>query len=103
MTSAWDDPSDEVVVTTEAVASKRRAILRVRREIGAGGWQCYDDVEPLTKPVVLYKKDILLLDPTLSELKELPLNWEAIRETRLSSWVRSKIRAPKKWWQVWRA
>lgn len=88
--SAWDDPLDAVGVTSQAVAMKRQPILRVLHEEGPGGWQFYDDVEPLEGPIVLPKHEILRLDPSLAVIKDLPVGWEATRRSAKSPWVRTK-------------
>lgn len=90
LSSGWDDLLDPVAIITEAVASKRQPILRVTHEEGHGGWQFYDDAEPLTVPVVMSKDQFLALDPSLASLKDLPVGWEAIRENRSGKWLRSR-------------
>lgn len=87
----WDDPLDPIGITTEAVAKKRKPILRVVHDTGHGGWQFYDDAEPLKGPVVLPKVELLKLDASLSVIKDLPVGWEATRKNAKSPWVRSKI------------
>lgn len=89
--SAWDDPLDPVGVTTEAVVKQRKPVLRVRHEAGHGGWQFYDDAEPLQGPVVLPKAELLKLDPSLTPVKDLPEGWEAIRRASGDRWVRKRI------------
>lgn len=89
--SSWDDPLDPVAITTEAVAKKRQPILRVLHTAEChGAWQFYDDVEPLKGPVILPKAELLLLDSSLSAIKDLPVGWEATRKSSSSSWVRKK-------------
>jgi hypothetical protein len=88
--SAWDDPLDPIGITSEAVAKKRQPVLRVVHEEGHGGWQFYDDVEPLEGPVVLPKAEILKLDSSLSAVMDLPVGWEATRKDSKSPWVRRK-------------
>ena len=97
MTNAkpWDDPLDPVGITSEAVAKKRQPILRVVHDAGHGGWQFYDDVEPLRGPVVLPKSEILKIDASLSVIKDLPVGWEATRASSKSPWVRVNIAQPK--------
>jgi hypothetical protein len=90
--SDWDNPLYPLVVTTDAVASGRQPILRVRRtEEGHVGWDLYDDVEPLGEPVVIPKAQILELDPSIALVKDLPVGWEASRERPSSKWRRQKI------------
>ena len=89
--SAWDDSSDPVAITTEAVVQKRQPVLRVVHDEGHGGWQLYDDAEPLKGPVVIPKVEVLKLDPSLSGITDLAVGWEATRKDKKSAWVRAKI------------
>ena len=89
--SGWDDPLHPVGITTEAVVSKRKPVLRVVHEEGHGGWQFYDDAEPLKGPLVLAKSELLKLDSSLAAIKDLPVGWEAIRKGPKSPWTRRKI------------
>ena len=89
----WDDPLDPVGTTTEAVSSGRQPVLRVLHEDGPGGWQFYDDAEPLQGPVILTKEQLLIIDPSLANVRDLPLGWEATRESSAATWVRAKVGA----------
>lgn len=88
--ATWDDPLNPIGITTEAVAQKRKPILRVAHDDGHGGWQFYDDAESLKGPVVLPKEDLLKLDSSLSAIKDLPVGWEAVRKDTKSPWVKGK-------------
>ncbi|SKA98543.1 hypothetical protein SAMN02745166_02791 [Prosthecobacter debontii] len=89
--SDWFSPLDPAVITTEAVAQRRQPVTRIVHEDGHGGWQFYDDIEPLRGPVVLPKPDMLALDPSLALVTDLPVGWEATRETVSDPWVRSEL------------
>jgi hypothetical protein len=43
-----------------------------------------------TKPQVIPKEELLKLDPTLKEVTDLPVDWEARRSSSSSPWVRRK-------------
>ncbi len=88
---SWDSALDPIVIATEAVAEKRQDILRVVHQEGHGGWQVYDDVEPLTSPVVILKEEILKLDSTLKEVTEIKVGYEAYRSDRVSAWKIRRI------------
>lgn len=88
---AWASPLDPAAITTPAIAERRQPVLRVVHDEGHGGWQFYDDIEPLTGPVVLPKAVFLDLDPSLTEITDLPVGWEAVRETQDGPWSRSEI------------
>jgi hypothetical protein len=87
----WSDPLDPAVITTASVTSKAKPVLLVIREDGHGGWQFMDggDVTGF-KPQVILKDEILKLDPTLKEVTDLPVDWEARRSSASSPWVRRK-------------
>jgi hypothetical protein len=89
--SSWSSPLDTAAITTPAIAERRQPVLRVVHDEGHGGWQFYDDVEPLTGPVVLPKAVFLDLDPSLTDITDLPVGWEAVRETQDGPWSRSAI------------
>ena len=84
--SSWDNHLDPIVIVTEAVRQGRQPVARVLHEEGHGGWQMYDDVEPLGKPVVVPKDEILSLDPSLADIIDLPVGWQAMREGASSQW-----------------
>jgi hypothetical protein len=87
----WSDTLDRVAITTTSVASKAKPVLLVIHEDGHGGWQFMDggDVTGM-KPHVIAKDELLKLDPTLKEVTDLPVDWEARRSTASSPWMRRK-------------
>ena len=89
--SHWDDPLHPIGITTEAVASGQKPVLRVLHEDGHGGWQFYDGGGLVGSPVVMSKPDLLRLDPSLRAIKDLPVGWEATRKSKLDPWVRGKV------------
>ena len=87
----WSDPLDPVAITTASVALKAKPVLLVIHEEGHGGWQFMDGGDVTgTKPHVIPKDELLKLDPTLKEVTDLPVAWEARRINASSPWVRSK-------------
>ena len=89
--SSWASILDPVVITTELIATGKSSVLWVVHDEGHGGWQLYDggDVSNL-RPVVLPKSEALRLDPTLLEVTDLPVGWEARRSEKGAAWVRNK-------------
>jgi len=87
----WSDPLDPAAITTDAVVSKLKPILLVIHGAGHGGWQ-FMDGEDISgrKPRMIPKDELLKIDPTVSELIDLPVDWKARRTTPQSPWVRSK-------------
>jgi len=87
----WSDPLDPVAITTVSVVSKAKPVLLVVHEEGHGGWQFMDGGDVTgSKPHVVPKDELLRLDPTLKEVTDLPVDWEARRSTASSPWVRRK-------------
>jgi len=85
----WSDPLDPVAITTDSIISKSKPILLVIHEAGHGGWQFMDGEDVAgTKPRVVPKDELLKLDPTVEELTDLPIDWEARRTNPSSPWIR---------------
>ena len=88
----WDDPLEPAVVTTHEIAEGKLPVLRVRREAGPGGWQMYDNTNIAGKrPVAITKTDALKRDPSLREVTNLPIGWEAERTRVGAPWVKRRI------------
>ena len=88
---SWSDPLDPAAITTAAVASKAKPVLLVIHEEGSGGWQFMDGGDVTgAKPQVIPKDELLKLDPTLKEVTDLPVGWEARRSSASSPWIRRK-------------
>jgi hypothetical protein len=87
----WDDPRDPVAITVAEVVAGKNSVLLVSHDAGHGGWQFMDgqDVKG-RKPVVIPKAELLRLDPSLAELKDLPVGWRARRTSSKEAWVREK-------------
>lgn len=91
---AWDDPHDTVVVTIREVVSGQSLILFVRRDPaldwgGIGGWQFFDARGPTEESLaIITKTELLALDPTMAEISNLPIGWQAHRPAPGESWFR---------------
>jgi hypothetical protein len=89
--SNWASTLDPVVITTELIASGKSSVLWVVHDEGHGGWQLYDERDVSNqRPVVLLKSEALRLDPTLLEVTDLPVGWEAHRSEKGAEWKRNK-------------
>jgi hypothetical protein len=87
----WMDPLDPVVVTVDEVASGAKPALLVMHDEGHGGWQILDgDDVAARSPVVVPKDRILAVDPTLREVTDLPVGWQATRKSARDRWMRSR-------------
>ena len=85
----WDDPLDPVAITVPDVVAGKTSIVLVIHDSGHGGWQFMDgqDVKG-RKPAVIPKEVLLRLDPSLAELKDLPVGWRARRASSNFPWIR---------------
>lgn len=89
---SWNDTRDYLVTTTKSISDKRMPILRVRHKANVGAWTFDSDSSLLNEiPVALPKSEIIELDPTIRNVLDLPLGWEAIRKNKDSRWVRRRI------------
>jgi len=87
----WSDPLDPAAITTDVIVSKSKPILLVIHDAGHGGWQFMDGADVSgRKPRVIPKNELLKIDPTVRELTDLPVDWEARRISPSSPWVRRK-------------
>ena len=87
----WSDPLDPVAITTDSVVSKSKPILLVIHEAGHGGWQFMDGADVTgKKPRVIPKDELLKIDPSIREVIDLPVDWEARRAAPTSPWIRKR-------------
>ena len=86
----FDDPVHLGVITVRRVLEEGRPILHVSHDVSDGSWQFLtgDDVDVDEAKLVGLRK-IVELDPSLVELADLPLGWEAERSAPGAPWERS--------------
>lgn len=88
--NSWDSLLDPVVITTELIATGKSSVLWVVHDEGHGGWQLYDSSDLSNqRPLVLPKTEALRVDPTLWEITDLPVGWEAHRSQKGAEWKRN--------------
>ena len=87
----WNDPLDPAVATVSQVIERTRPILLVTRDAGHGGWQFMDGSDTTgRKPVIILKKDMLKIDPSIRQVLDLPVGWKAYRSSPQAEWQRAK-------------
>lgn len=95
MSERWpfDDPPDTPVVTLRRIVESNSPILVVTHDADDGLWQFLDhgDFED-EEAVSIDLKELVLLDPTLAKLGDLPEGWVAYRDGRFSDWQREENR-----------
>jgi hypothetical protein len=85
----WNNPLDPIVTTVEEILSGQRSVLLVMHDEGHGGWQFYDGHDLSDRaPTFVPKDDMLAVDPSLTEVTDLPCGWRAHRLTKGQTWVR---------------
>ena len=89
----FQDPSNVAVVTTKKILKRTEWIGYVSHNIEDGAWQFLEF--NMTNPdvddaAVVGLGEIFEIDSTIADLADLPLGWNAWRETKESPWLRSK-------------
>lgn len=87
----FDDPENLAVITTRQVTEGKAPILIVSHDEDDGGWQFLPGHGPLLEENarVVGLRRIWLLDPSVGELADLPLGWQASRHSPADPWRRA--------------
>jgi hypothetical protein len=91
MSDAWPfaDPKNVATFTVRQIAVDGHPILRVYHDIEDGGWQFLERDKPSMKDAMLVSlNNVVARDPTVLELADLPLGWQAMRQTSTDPWQR---------------
>jgi hypothetical protein len=94
--AAWEDPVDIAALAVPEVVSGQKPVLLVIHDLGVGeglgGWVFLDcDEISARKPEGIAKVDLLKMDPTLKEVTDLPVGWQAHREAPGKPWTRERL------------
>ena len=87
----FGDPENLAVITTRQVTEGKAPILIVSHDEDDGGWQFLPGHGPLLEENarVVGLRRIWLLDPSVGELADLPLGWQASRNAPADPWRRA--------------
>jgi hypothetical protein len=88
----FSDPPNVAVITSKKIIEGTDWIQRVSHDADDGAWQFHPlggTTEDDAKVVGL--KTILIIDPSIALLADLPLGWCAMRTTANSVWKREKL------------
>ncbi len=93
--AAWDSPVDIAALTLPEVAARQKPVLFVIHDLGVGeglgGWLFLDGPDMADRePIGIAKVELLKMDPTLAEITDLPVGWQASRESVGKPWIREK-------------
>jgi hypothetical protein len=94
--AAWDDPVDIAALTLPAIAAGQQPVLVVSHDLGLGdglgGWVFLGGEGTAgEQPTAIAKVELLKLDPTLAEVTDLPVGWQATREAPGKPWRRERL------------
>lgn len=85
----FDDPPNLAVITTRQVTELRAPILFVSHDEDDEGWQFLTGGPLRDEDArVVALRRIWMLDPSVGELADLPLGWQASRSTASDPWRR---------------
>ncbi len=88
MNWAFEDPPNTAAVTMRQVVFESQPVLLVVRDAEAG-WQFLTGGPfDVTDGLLVALKNVIEQDPSLTELADLPLGWEAVRESLGAAWHR---------------
>ena len=81
------------VFTTRFVMKKKELITYVTHEIEDGAWQFYSESQynSYNDIMMVSLKNIIDLDKTILEIADLPLGFEASRESKSDKWKIQKM------------
>lgn len=89
----FDDPPNVAVITTRPVMSGASWIANVFHNEDDGCWQFHGVEDPeMDAATVVALKNVLELDPSISEVADLPLGWQAWRRGPNELWQRIPVR-----------
>lgn len=86
---AFKEPLDTAVFTTKFVTEDKKTITYVTHDADDGAWQFFsddefEDFEKVAKIIGLGQ--IIKIDPTLTELADMPIGYYAIRKDKTKKW-----------------
>ena len=88
----FSDPPNVAAITTKQIIRDGHAVLLVVHDEEDGGWQfLHGGAFAVEDGMVVALKTVIHLDPTLAELADLPLGWEATRKDKTQPWSRRKV------------
>ncbi|MBX3388173.1 MAG: hypothetical protein KF691_01815 [Phycisphaeraceae bacterium] len=87
----FEDPRNVATISLRRIVFSGRPVLYVEHDDEDGTWVMLDD-EPMTEKdaCVVALEEMVVRDPTLIELADLPCGWEARRDFVGGPWRRAK-------------
>jgi len=90
MTWPFDDPPNVAVFTTKSIAFGRQPVLLVTHNEGDSAWQFLprEGAGHVEDAALVSLREMIERDGTVAELADLPVGWQAWRESPDSPWLR---------------
>ena len=83
------DPKNVAVFTVRQIVRGGESILRVSHDSDDGAWQFLQCGTPEEQDaMIIALEEVVNLDPTVTELADLPLGWRAWRRKKGDTWQR---------------
>ncbi|AFH60317.1 hypothetical protein ACVNS2_06455 [Paenibacillus caseinilyticus] len=87
----FEDPENVVVITIDRIMKRESPTLYVTHDEDDGTWQFLDGGEVKEEEArLLSLKEMVNIDPSLTQLSDLPLGWIAWRDNQYSEWIRAQ-------------
>ena len=88
----FQDPPNVAVFTVTRIVKLGHPILFVRHDEEDGAWQFHDGGPAASADAMLVSLAYMLKrDPSLAQLADLPLGWQAPRDSATGPWKREKV------------
>ena len=85
----FEDPPNVVTITTRQIIENSEPILLVSHDDDDGSWQFLTGGSfEVADGMLILLRNMVERDPSLDELADLPLGWQAWRERQGSPWER---------------
>lgn len=97
MTDKWpfEDTPMVAVITLKSIINDGKPILFVTHDEGDGGWQFLDGGPINTADAkIVSLRSMLLWDPTIAQIADLPMGWSASRKSLQDAWNRKRQKEP---------
>lgn len=93
----FSDPRDLAVFTVDRIMTQQHPVLDVFHQVFDGSWQ-FVTGQDLDSESGMFARlcEVVETDPTLRELADLPLGWQAERSSVGAPWTRSRV-FPSSW------
>ena len=88
------DPKNLAVITVRQIVQEAHPILRVSHDSDDGGWQFLEWETPNEEDAMVVSfSSMVVRDPSLKDLADLPLGWHALRRSPNDPWYRQQMPA----------